>query len=89
MSAELYTAKNVTAEPISEGDAGIILKPNGEFQIFNCHDNIDPNNMTDVQKEQGMKLIALATALKYPQLIGMLIEFADQNTTQGNASKMN
>lgn len=68
------TLDNITPKPIEEGDAGIILKPDGSFQIFNTHRHIDGANLTPEQLRQGKILLALATALAHPQLLDVLME---------------
>ncbi len=73
----LINLKNIVAEPIQQGDAGIILRKNGDFQIFSTHgDELDPNNMTERQIEQGKILMAFATAMQIPRVMELLIEMS-------------
>lgn len=67
------SVENLPAGPIVDGDAGVILKADGSFQIFTTG-HINPQALTPAQEEQGRKLVALATALSVPQLMDMLIE---------------
>jgi hypothetical protein len=54
--------ENIVSAPIEEGDAGIILKPDGSFKVFSTG-AIDPKHLTNGQVDQGTKLIALSVAL--------------------------
>lgn len=67
------SVENLPTGPIVDGDAGVILKADGTFQIFTTG-QIDPKALTPAQEEQGRKLVALTTALSVPQLMNMLIE---------------
>ena len=71
------TLDNLTPKPIEEGDAGIILKPDGSFQIFNTHKHIDGTNLTPEQLRQGRILLALATASAHPELLDVLLEVSN------------
>ena len=74
----LIDANQITAIPsIEEGDAGIILKKDGSFQVFNCHATIDAKNMTERQIEQGKQLLGLAAAVKLPELMQVLLDVAN------------
>lgn len=68
----LLTLKNVALAPIETGDAGVILKPDGSFQIFSTG-SLEADNLTPAQMEQGMKLNALALALSVPQIMDVLL----------------
>lgn len=63
--------------PIAEGDAGIVIKADGSFQIFTTG-TIDPNAMTESQIRQGQILMALATALNTPELLQVLLEASNE-----------
>ncbi|MCK1543368.1 hypothetical protein IVB12_15740 [Bradyrhizobium sp. 179] len=66
--------ENVQAPTVAEGDAGIILKADGTFRVFNTI--ADPANLTPAQRELGKKLIALATALQDPTILELLYQAA-------------
>lgn len=68
----LITAANLATQPIQEGDAGLILRKDGNFHIFNCHATIDVDNLTPRQIEQVEILQAFAVALKHPQVMEVL-----------------
>lgn len=75
MNHALLKAENLVSAPIEDGDAGFILKPNGEFKIFSTG-AIDAENMTDAQRAQGDKLLALACAVAIPEVMAMLIQMS-------------
>lgn len=56
------TLENIVSAPIEQGDAGIILKPDGTFKVFTTG-HIDAANLTEAQKGQGEKLMVLAGVL--------------------------
>jgi hypothetical protein len=70
----IITRENVQAPQITEGDAGIILKKDGTFRVFNTI--ADPSNPTPAQRDQGRRLIALAAVLKDPVILDLLIQNA-------------
>lgn len=72
----LLTLENITTAPIEEGDAGIILKADGSFRIFNTHKDIAANELTEGQLAQGRRMMALAVALKYPEVMQALEDAA-------------
>lgn len=72
----LLGQSQLLSSPIQEGDAGIVLKPDGTFQVFSTG-KIDPNNMTEAQLEQGEKLVALSLALSIPEVLNMLKTMAN------------
>jgi hypothetical protein len=77
----LLERQNIAVMPkIEEGDAGVILKKNGEFVVFNTHGAIDPDNLTDRQVEQGQQLLGIAAALRVPQLMEVLLKVANDPT---------
>jgi hypothetical protein len=73
----LLTLENVTHTPIGEGDAGIIIKADGSFQVFNTFKDYDPNNPTPEQLEVGQKLTAIAVALKFKPVMDLLKQMAN------------
>ncbi|TXN08939.1 hypothetical protein FV222_00265 [Methylobacterium sp. WL103] len=75
MTKPLLTLDNLVSAPIEEGDAGFILKPNGEFKIFSTG-AINAENMTAAQRAQGEKLLALACAVAIPEVMNMLIQMS-------------
>lgn len=72
----LLTRENIVSSPIQDGDAGIVLKPDGTFQVFSTG-RIDGENLTSEQELQGQKLMALAVALKFPQVMSLLLDMAN------------
>lgn len=76
----LLTQSNLDLPRIEEGDAGILLKKGGGFVVFNCHKELDVENMTDRQTEQGRALQAFAVALAVPQIMDILIELANDKS---------
>lgn len=80
----LLTHENIVSAPIEEGDAGVILKADGSFKVFSTA-KIDGTNLTPAQREQGEKLIALSVALKYPEIMGILMQMARDPALVGDA----
>lgn len=81
------TIQEVSATPITEGDAGIILKTDGTFQIFNTHRMIG-SELTATQLAQGEKLLALACALQHPEIMDTLIKMSnDPNVGVGGIDR--
>lgn len=70
----LLTLENTVSSPIEHGDAGVILKPDGTFKVFST--GID-GPLTPAQEAQGKKLIALAIALRYPEVMSVLERMAN------------
>jgi hypothetical protein len=76
MTALLQTV-NIAAKPIQKGDAGIILRVDGSFELFNTHENIGKDGeLTDRQLEQGAILLGLSAALRVPGIMDTLIQMA-------------
>lgn len=75
MHTLLGTASRYLNSPIEDGDAGIVLKPDGSFKLFSTG-KIDFANMTEAQLAQGEKLVALAIALTVPDIMTMLNQMA-------------
>jgi hypothetical protein len=73
----LLTGPQVTATPIEKGDAGIILKKDGTFQLFNTGDINPDAPLSAFQEEMGMKLIALSIPLVHEPVMKMLLEMAN------------
>jgi hypothetical protein len=78
----LLKLENIVMAPIKEGDAGVILREDGTFQIFSSG-KIDPENLSQGQVEQGRKLNALALALSLPQVMEVLLRMADDPAIVG------
>lgn len=76
MTVSLIDLGNLLDTPIQEGDAGIVLKPDGTFRIFTTGE-IDGENLTSAQHEQGRKLIALSLALKHEQIMDVLYAMSE------------
>jgi hypothetical protein len=80
----LINIGNIASQPIGEGDAGIILKKDGSFQIFNTHAAIDPSNMTERQIEQTETLMAFAVALQIPEIMAILKQMSQDPAIVGD-----
>jgi hypothetical protein len=79
----LLSLLQVTATPIEEGDAGVIIKKDGSFQVFNTHMDLDPKNLTEMQIQQGRMILGLTIALKVPEIMEKLIELALDESANG------
>jgi hypothetical protein len=53
---------NLSQVRIEENDAGIILKPDGSVRVFTTGE-IDGNNLTPAQQEQGERLAVIMAVL--------------------------
>ena len=73
---------NFLDEPIEDGDAGIVLKANGDFQVFTTV-GADPAAMTDAQAAQGRNLQILALVLGHDELRQQIGELVDQLNAAG------
>lgn len=62
---------------IEAGDAGIILKADGSFQVFNTETSIDPDNLSEQQLELGRKIMGLSAALQVPEIMEILVRLAN------------
>lgn len=62
----LISRDNIAPPTIVEGDAGIILKPDGSFRIFNTIDFSKPLSADSM--ELGKRLVVLAAVLRDPKL---------------------
>jgi hypothetical protein len=80
----LLNIGNIASQPISEGDAGIVLKKDGSFQIFNTHAAVDPSNMTERQIEQTETLMAFAVALQIPEIMTILKQMSHDPNVVGD-----
>jgi hypothetical protein len=74
------TLENVVSAPIEDGDAGIILKADGNFKVFSTGIEGD---LTPAQIAQGKKLMALAVALKFPEVMAILERMASDPAVVG------
>lgn len=64
------TLDEPTDPKVYKGDAGVILRADGNFQIFTITDGpITPETMTDVQKWQGAVLMAFALLMNAPTVM--------------------
>jgi hypothetical protein len=68
--------ENVSLSPIQEGDAGIVLKKDGSFQIFTTGDV--SGSLTTEQQVQSTRLMALVVALSTPSIMDSLIEASSE-----------
>ena len=74
-----FSFKKVPATRMEDGDAGIVLKANGEFQLFSIG-TIDPTGLTERQMEQGAILRAIQVALSVPEVLAVMLTFSDDPT---------
>lgn len=77
----VFTAANLINEPIQDGDAGLILRKDGSFQIFSTG-TIDPDALTKRQQEQGELLTLFALVINSPEIRSMLTDVV--NSVSGN-----
>ena len=84
MMNHLFSLENTTPTPIEDGDAGIILRKDGSFRVFNTHKNITAENITERQIEQGMILMAFGVALKNPAVMRVLFELSQDPRIVGD-----
>ena len=81
--SSFFTNTDLVLSPIQEGDAGIVLKPDGSFQVFTTG-QIDPKNLTEAQIQQGEKLVALSLALKIPAVMDILVQMVNDPAITSN-----
>jgi len=79
----LLTHENIVSAPIESGDAGVILKPDGSFKVFSTG-KLDVANLSEEQIQQGKVLLALAVALKYPEIMDILMMAATDPAIVGD-----
>lgn len=77
----LLDKSDLVSAPIQEGDCGIVLKPDGTFQVFST--GVKSSGLTPEQMEQGNKLVCMIVALKTPQIMHMLAELANDPAVKG------
>jgi hypothetical protein len=65
-----------TTSPITDGDAGIVIKANGEVCMFNTFGVTRREDFTPQQLETGARLVALMVALRTPQIMAILEQMA-------------
>ena len=80
----LINPTNIIQNPIEKGDCGVILRANGEFSIFSTGE-IDPDELTPVQEEQGILIIALSLCLSNPELRKSLIKLATDTSATASS----
>ncbi len=86
----LINSENLANKPIEPGDAGIILRKDGGFQIFTTHEiKLDPANLTERQIEQGQILMAFAVALQIPNVMELLVKMANDPDIVGHDDVVN
>jgi hypothetical protein len=78
MPAALFEQTNLAIPKFEKGEAGIIIKANGEFVVWNTFEN--PSNPTEAQLETARKLAGLAAALQLPQVMDVLLQVANDPT---------
>jgi hypothetical protein len=70
---QILNSDNVTPS-FDEGDCGILLKADGKgFQLFNLAKDLTVENMTELQKNNGELLIALAMVVQNDKLREMVL----------------
>lgn len=79
----LLTLENIVSSPIAEGDAGVILKADGSWNVFSTS-KLGETGLSPAQMEQGKKLIALSVALKHPQIMEILMQMANDPALVGD-----
>jgi hypothetical protein len=80
----LLNKSNLTSRPIERGDAGIILRADGSFDIFNCFEFVgDPPVLTPHQHETGERLLAFSVALQIPDIMSLLKSIAHDRDIVG------
>jgi hypothetical protein len=80
--------KNIVSSPITNGDAGIILKENGSFEIFTSGD-LKNGTLTNEQQVQATKLMALSAALSIPSVMDTLITLSEDKEVFGGLDLSN
>lgn len=78
----LLSDSNLMHSPITDGDAGIVLKPDGSFKVFTVG-LIDKDNLTESQLAQGEKMVAISLALKIPAVMAVLIQMVNDPAITG------
>lgn len=73
----LVDPTNLKLPAFETGDAGIILKADGSFQLWNTLDKPSAETLTPRQIEQGEILMAFSAALKLPPLMSVLKQVAN------------
>jgi hypothetical protein len=79
----MLTLENILSAPIADGDAGLVLKLNGEFKVFSTTPLDGEGDMTDEQFIQTRKLQALSLVLSSPELMDQLFDVLDQMDEAG------
>ena len=72
----LLNHTHIVSAPIGKGDAGIILRADGSFNVFSCQDLHADGSMTIEQQVQATRLMALAAALSIPAVMDTLIQLS-------------
>ena len=77
-----------TPRKIETGDAGLVLTHDGNYFVFNTHESLDPENLTERQIEQGRVIEAFMLALRFPQVMNVLFTMVqDPNVVQQDVSR--
>ncbi len=71
----LIDQTNIAMPKFEDGDAGIILKADGTFRVWNTIK--DPTHPTEAQLNQGRILLAFSAALQLPQIMDVLLTVAN------------
>lgn len=77
----LINRENIGPPTVVEGDAGIVLKPDGSFRIFNTIDFSKP--LSPESRELGCKLLVLAAVLNDPDLQQKILDVVPADLIQG------
>jgi len=75
------TPDQILSQPIQDGDAGIIIKRDGSFQIFTTGDIA--NTMSPEAIEQGLTLMGVSIALSTPEILLTLKDMARKTAEVG------
>jgi hypothetical protein len=71
--------KNLMApSPIQPGDAGLVIKADGNVEVFNTFGIENPEDVTDVHIETMKKLTALIYVLHQKPILDTVIEAIEQ-----------
>lgn len=64
--------------PIERGDCGVILKADGSHRVFSTGmEDVTPETMTDAQREQGKRMVALSFALNSERIMAILYDLIE------------
>lgn len=73
---------NTMRAPVGEGDAGIVIRKDGRFEVFTVGKLTEP--LTPEQIQQGKTLMALAYALQTPEIMATLERAVEDQIADGD-----